>query len=268
MLGLRTHGCITAVVESVDIERACVEEAASSTHYGHFLFGFEVGPPLHTTPYTILPSTWPPTPPLRMPPAAQVLRLVLIWTAFVLLATGHAYGGGKQRELLEHLRLDFADGDLDGEINLDRAKPKKRTASRKKQPAKREDERRHYAERVADPSVYQKFMLQQQVERGGERRVGGVLPYFLVYDVAVLAFLISVWLVVHVWSRGIDTADPIFWSSLYILKTTCKSAGLDPPTSGQGRPKIHDAHLACCSHPELARSSPRAPQMASPHSPS
>ena len=46
--------------------------------------------------------------------ALEILRVVLVWTAFGLLASGYAYGGEEEIHALEYVRLDAADGEIDG----------------------------------------------------------------------------------------------------------------------------------------------------------
>ena len=69
-----------------------------------------------------------------------------------------------------------------------------------------------------------KRMLDEHPSRySGARRVGGALPWFMAYDLVALCSLCGLWYYYYVLPlpgglEGLDTASPIFWSSLYNLK--------------------------------------------------
>ena len=54
----------------------------------------------------------------------EPLRAVCIWTAFGLLVCGYATGGEEKLRALERVRIDAADGRLDGELDVAAAEEK------------------------------------------------------------------------------------------------------------------------------------------------
>jgi len=168
-LGLRSHGCLEAI-EDGDAQR-CVTSAVSSADGFSLYLAFEL------------------------------LRIVLIWTAYGLLASGYAVGGYEEIAALEHVRLDVADGTLDGETGPTQNHQRKRS------------------NRMESANRVKAELERQRAHFGATRRSGGVLPLFMLYDVAALLGLFALWLALYAMPRGVNPSSPVFWSSLYNLRT-------------------------------------------------
>jgi hypothetical protein len=121
------------------------------------------------------------TPLARLTLALEPLRLLTAWAAFVLCVSGYARGGEEQLKALEEIRLDAADGTLDGKH--DRAKAESR-------------------ERHGDHSDDEVLGNEQIFEECEKRRAGQMvkprrgrlMPYFLVYDACALALTLVLFL--------------------------------------------------------------------------
>ena len=172
LLGLRSHGCLEAI-EDGDAQR-CVSAAVSSSDWFPYYLGLEL------------------------------VRICLIWAAFVILAMGGAVGGMGELAALEHVRLDLADGNLDGQVDVGQ------------QPANFAPRK---VERMPGVERMRARLEEQRKLHGAERRVGGALPYFMIYDVCVLLVLTLLWALLYALPRGVDVNSPVFWSSLYNLRT-------------------------------------------------
>ena len=154
----------------------------------------EAAPGTHTTfPYEI---------------AMEPVRLVFIWMAFALLSCGYARGGLEEMLALEQVRLDAADGSLDGNRDLPILRRRATTELNR--------------ESFSDARLQQAVADARQ-RHGAERRMGGILPYFLLYDVA--AALVSC--IIIGWQMYRQPTDSwIFWTSLYYMKA--HGASSDP----------------------------------------
>ena len=134
--------------------------------------------------------------------AMEPVRLLFVWWAFGLLWCGHASGGLEEVMALEEVRIDAADGTLDG---------------RKDVGLLREAGLSIVSRTSFDASYVQVVTDDARRRHGAKRRHGGVLPYFLVYD--VLAALLSVGVIsLQIWSEGLSPSHWMFWTSLYYMK--------------------------------------------------
>lgn len=169
-LGISYHACLEAIQNGV--ARQCVENAASSSAWFPLSF------------------------------AAEIVRILLIAIAYYLLASGYAVGGKEAVYALEEARLDAADGDIDGQVDVsDLVGVSFVPMSRF----------------VGDQEYHEKVAAYRVKHRARVHR-GGALTTFLLCDMAVLALLVCLWLYYHVHFYGVVLSDPILWSSLYNLK--------------------------------------------------
>jgi len=107
--------------------------------------------------------------------ALEPVKVLLVWTACLLLWCGYAYGGKKEILALEMVRQDAADGSLDGRRDIKSLRDQDCDLSR--------DE----LEVDIDDDDIDDAVQQARKALGAEVGTGGALPYFLLYDVAVLA---------------------------------------------------------------------------------
>ena len=140
--------------------------------------------------------------------AFEVVRLLLVWAAFATLYRGQAFGGTGELTALEYARLDIADGAFDGKAPL-----AGRSASTRPE---------RHVDRLPSVRAMRERIDAERARVGGAmtRRVGGVLPYFMAYDVGVLLCMLCLWVMLYAWPRpaSLRARDPLFWSSLYNLK--------------------------------------------------
>ena len=140
--------------------------------------------------------------------ASTVGQLCLIWWCFGLLACKQAYGGKENIQALEYVRLDVADGKMDGAVTEAHIRKLSKVRG---------------AEAAAPSCAIHVHQVRDAIEaqrrrRQASRRMGGYLPYFMLFDLFVLIALVLGWIVGFVYNYGLDPQDPIFWSSLYDLK--------------------------------------------------
>ena len=252
-LGAKTHACLAAI--EAGAPRECIDNAASSSEWFPLSF------------------------------ASELVRLGLIWLAFAYLVCGHAVGGDAEIAALEQQRLlnspakvavapspakqanerggaaAAADGYLVLPSGQSGASPAATVAPLSLRSSAAEPKEGSAAAspgeafvpspRVQDPSEVHEQLEASRSQWGAQRRVGGVLPYFLAYDVLALLSVVGSWLVLYVWPRScggytmpftspyaadgslaleqlewigfvgcgpIDTTSPLFWSSIYNLK--------------------------------------------------
>lgn len=191
-LGFTAHACLHSVDEGDPA--ACLRDAPSSSAY------------------------------FSLSSASELLRLLFIYLAFILLACGHAVGGEQEIAALQYTRLHAADDDEPHAAakvapaalasptgGSTAAGSTSSTAPLRKAPsasgpdaaaAGAADPLTMASPRVYDPSVLAAQLEAQRSSWGAERRVGGALPYFLLYDVCVLILLVLAWLVLYVWPRA------------------------------------------------------------------
>ena len=116
-----------------------------------------------------------------------------------------AYGGKEELVALEYARLDVADGSTDGYAAvLDGHKPKQTPGL--------------HGLTVEEHTNVQAAIALQRAKQKAKSRKGGVLPYFLAFDLLALAMLLVVWTCAYLIPRGLDAGDFLFWSSLYNMK--------------------------------------------------
>ena len=129
----------------------------------------------------------------------EPIRIVILWLAFALLACGYARGGREELFALEAVRIDAADGQLDGVRDLKLLRK-----------LSLEEGRVSY-------TSWQMAALNARAAHGVQRRTGGVLPYFLLYDVLSVALSVAL-LGFAMWWNELTTDDWAFWTSLYFMK--------------------------------------------------
>jgi hypothetical protein len=137
---------------------------------------------------------------------AEPVRIVIVWVAFGILWSGHAWGGKKEIQALEMVRTDLADGALDGVASL-------------------EDTAEGDEGGVVDVADSQVSAAVNTARRqlGARRGKGGILPYLLIYDVVVALF--SIWIYFGVILRnGYYPNDPAtgwkFWTTVFMMRQT------------------------------------------------
>ena len=137
---------------------------------------------------------------------AEPVRILLVWMAFFLLAIGHAKGGVGEVEALEMVRTDLADGTLDGEAALD-------------------DVSTGSGAEVLEvaPSIVTREIKKARKKCGARTGKGGVLPYFLIYD--ILVALYCIWNYVGlILCNGYSPTDPDtewkFWTTIFMMQQT------------------------------------------------
>jgi len=112
----------------------------------------------------------------------EPVRLLVVWLAFALLGCGYAKGGKEEILALEQVRLDAADGTLDGVV--DHAQLRRDEKDRNK--GVKGSQLAYFTDRQLDEAL-----ARARARIGARSCVGGVLPYFLFYD--LLAALYSVY---------------------------------------------------------------------------
>lgn len=131
----------------------------------------------------------------------EPVRILLIWTAFVLLKTGFARGGKNEIRALEKVRIDAADGSLDG--TRDFKKLQKSSMSQ--------------ASHDIDDDELLEATEQAREEFGAEVKTGGYLPVFLLWDVFAFFTAVGVMSWYILW-QGYTPEMWMFWSSIYYMK--------------------------------------------------
>ena len=145
---------------------------------------------------------------------AEPLRIGVVWLAFGLLACGHAHGGRAQLKALELRRIDAADGMLDGAMAASLSRRNKRRAS--------------VAADAANPTATEMATAHRAALRAlgatqSSVRSGGLLPYFMAYDVvATLACLVvfgSIAAYRNLASRHNERGQPwLFWETVALAR--------------------------------------------------
>lgn len=102
----------------------------------------------------------------------EAIRIVLVYGAFYLLASGHAVGGTEELMALEYARLDVADGSADGKL------------SRLSKSTMKYGTRAEYDS--ADVELIAGVVDAHRNKSGVQRRLGGYVPYFLAFDATCL----------------------------------------------------------------------------------
>jgi hypothetical protein len=249
-LGMRTHACLAAVERGQP--QLCIDNAASSED---------------RVPIVL---------------ACEVVRLVLILLACFLLAGGWAVGGEAEIAALEYRRLELVAELASSSSSSSNTHPTTKdngfaptpAASGCSQAAARaapllkiappkasgaaaslHTEERGTPRMQHDPRAANELLELKRAEWGAERRIGGVLPYFMIYDLLALLVSVGGWGLLYALPRScgaslgsvgeaagtaqtatavaasgirgafdlsqcrrLDTSSPLFWSSLYNLK--------------------------------------------------
>ena len=140
----------------------------------------------------------------------EPVRLIVVWLAFALLACGYAKGGKEEILALEQVRLDAADGTLDGIV--DHAQ------------LRRDEKDRDRGVKGSDLECFTDKQLDEALAKarsriGARSCVGGVLPYFLAYD------LLSALYCVYTYGSIIQTngfaPDGLFGTKTWQFWVTC-----------------------------------------------
>lgn len=196
-LGMKMHSCLAAI--HLGVPEECIE-ASPASH-----------------------------PRFEVTMALEVLRVLFVYAAFTMLLLGYGHGGVEEIQVLELLRIDAADGTLDGGFRKKKSANTKakllaghsqdeRGGAKKRRPTKQPDE--EIGEIVGDSSDPEEVHVSQQALReaaealrlktGAEVRKGCFLPYFMAYDAAILALCCG-WAVFDMRSRGLGPTDEMFW---------------------------------------------------------
>lgn len=134
----------------------------------------------------------------------ELVRVTLIAGATWLLQSGYARGGPGELQALAEVRIDAADGSLDG-----------------------------YSDTVAvdgSTETVKVGVSYRDIERvtefnrrrfRAERVTGNYLPSFMLFDFCSLGLILAVGIGSHLWRIQATTAsvsDPMFWTSCYYMK--------------------------------------------------
>ena len=137
----------------------------------------------------------------------EVPRVMLIAIAVALLIFGYSSGGAGELKALAEVRIDVADGSLDGFADTVKVQ--------NDMSATREDVTFGEIDRATEFA---------RIKYGAKKSRGNYLPYFMVFDFATLGLATVYMLIGYEWRRhslGIDVPrfeDPLLWISLYYLK--------------------------------------------------
>ena len=139
--------------------------------------------------------------------ACEPLRLVVVWAAFALLWCGHARGGREEIVALETVRIDAADGDLDGTRDIDKLRAAESKGEAMEASHSIDDDEVH----AANEEARKKF----NVKTG----YGGYLGYFMVVDLFAFSACCGFfgW---QIYKNGYWVEDWMFFLSLYYLKAS------------------------------------------------
>lgn len=167
---------------------------------------------------------------------SEAVRLLLIWVAFCTLASGYAVGGDAEIAALEYMRLEAAEtSHADGATGPSVAPLSHADASGGGSASASALPGGMSSPRMQDPAEVHRALEEKRARLGAERRVGGALPSFLIYDLLALR-------------RGQgpnqNLATPRRRRRLLLL--SCPDRDL--PTSSRRLPP-----LACSEGPHLAR---------------
>lgn len=138
---------------------------------------------------------------------AEPVRLLVVWLAFGMLASGYATGGKEELLALEQVRLDAADGSLDDGVDHKKLK---------KDPSFVDDSFIPDAEIDAAVAAARKKL-------GAKTRTGGVLKYFLIYDLCAALYCVfsfsSIIFDNDFMPEGIHGPKSWkFWTTLFMMK--------------------------------------------------
>lgn len=126
--------------------------------------------------------------------AAEPVRICVVWIAFAILASGYSHGGPAQLEALEIVRRDAAGGAIDGVIEDEAAQSG------------------HSARRANTQKAYMLALKALRVEKTSVRS-GGLLPYFMVYDVVATLLCVLAFGGLALWS-GLSPDNWLFWETM------------------------------------------------------
>ena len=136
------------------------------------------------------------------------MRIGFVYLAWFLLWSGRAYGGKNELLALEHVRLDAADGSLDGTLNKERVK----------------NNLNQKASGATTEAEYRAATMSARRLYGAAPKHGGALKYFMVYDAIVLSCcaLGYGWLIVsnHYFRWGLHMNTFMFSVTLFFSKVT------------------------------------------------
>ena len=121
----------------------------------------------------------------------EPVRMVLTYLAFYMLHFGYAYGGHEAMEALENLRLDAADGALDGTVDRDYLRALRGVEDEETG----DSELIHRAASIPTHTLLSALELHRE-RAGAEKRFGGAIRYFMLYDLIVLTTVVTVGLVI------------------------------------------------------------------------
>ena len=105
----------------------------------------------------------------------EPIRIGFVYIAFLMLVCGYAFGGKEEVLALEHVRIDAADGSLDGHTHT--KKLKKNVHLR--------------ADQGVDDDEYLEATASARALYGAVPRMGGVLKYFMLYDLVCLVTVVG-----------------------------------------------------------------------------
>jgi len=135
--------------------------------------------------------------------AMEPVRIILIWVAFLLLRSGYAKGGKEELLALEQVRIDAADGSLDGARDVKKLRRKSNVT--------------HQASNDIDDDEFLAATERARLEMGAQTKTGGYLPVFLLWDVFAAFFSVaSMSLFIH--TSGYTSEMWMFWTSIYYMK--------------------------------------------------
>ena len=138
--------------------------------------------------------------------ACEPLRVIVVWAAFALLWCGHARGGREEIIALETVRIDAADGELDGSRDIAKLRAAERKGEEMQASHAIDDDEVH----AASEAARKKF--------NASVAHGGFLGYFMLYDLCAFAFCCALigW---KIYLDAVWIDDWMFYLSLYYLKT-------------------------------------------------
>ena len=135
----------------------------------------------------------------------EPVRLILVYAAALLLRAG-AYGGVEEIKALESVRIDAADGELDGVVE--------RKVLMQKKHSHHTDDVEASSREITTESKHAALQLARE-DFGTGKKIGFLLTYFVAYDACVVVFLLCAILapilIIH---------EPLWmlWVSLYYAR--------------------------------------------------
>lgn len=154
----------------------------------------------------------------------EAVRIVLILAAGTLLAGGAASGGIEELYAIEEVRLDASDGHVDGSANrraLRFQSREKKGSAQRPLLADHDDGRAvSIATGLPLPARVRAATEAARIKFGAERRTGGKLPWFILYDLVVI-IVVGTDLVAKLSRLRVQGAPTwLLWSSCYYAKLT------------------------------------------------